>query len=558
MGSYYDWKKAESPSLQCCDDGDCGSSKCGFAWLQGKKDTIAPLTKGGYCCGDDGDADLGTVFDTVNVCVKDGTTYQWIKGVNATRYLNKRLLYCEGNFTFCLDEAPYYQLGTPAVDCTNLCNYYCEPRFNTWLSDTAPEGLNILNESIKTGEQIDTEKFDLSGKSGCCPSTWCWNGKQCIENQIDEPLNMYTLKNANGKVNRCQDGAWMIANLSVTWDYKLKGYCPDKDKQCFVGNFSYSGNNKPETYFSDKKPQCIGDGQYILDYYCNANKWQSRTSLVATKMLALAGVENGAKFKIFCDDYSISLNDLNYQIMGKPVLNYLAKNCKLNNRTFNCVNNFCVLKDQTTGNVMLGTSLNVPFENPTNGLANVLGVSGCATPSAHGVWDYGACGANAVYNPTFGLVIFSKTGITTGSSTSSWQLFRDLIKDPIVTLSDLIIRGQIQFQSASGLMIKFNVLNTSKMFSRLYLADFGGGQKVEGIFENSRFDAVSNKPKHYLLIDYQNWNVDICRYVNNYTLALDRRLNCKKNGNNYVVLDEREAPSLLMEHWADLTSKFKP
>ncbi len=544
------WTTVENPSEYCCTDGDCSTAKClsmGGDWLEPK---VSPdFSNTGYCCGDEGNNDLGKAIGA-DLCVYD-TTYKWIHGVNATRYVGNRIIFCQNKFLICFNETPYYLLNV-SDHCTNKCNYYCEPQFNKWLSDTVPEGLNILSEPVKTGEQIDTEKFDFAGKSGCCPSSWCWNGTKCIENQIDEPLNIYVLNDSTKKEHRCQDGNWVDAKQAISWGGRFKGYCPNKDSQCLVGNFTYASNNKPDLYFTNKKPQCIGPGQYIFDYYCgNHSKWISRTSLLAAKMLELGGTD--AKLKLFCDVYTIAFNDFDYSVVGGAVWERLGQNCKIHNQTVACANNVCVMRSLDTPKTWIGASLNV---NPcsSQGIGPAFNLTpGCSFARTSGPWGYLLASPKAIYNPNVSIIIYSSPSIQLDSS-NGWTIFKDFLSAPIETLSQLILHGQIKFRS-SATLLKFDVLNSSKMMSKVFVANYGT-KKVQGIFEENRYDETVSAARYYLLIKYEGFSEDICGFVNSYAPGLDRE-NCNKSGTTQVVLDSRQSPSFLMAHWTDLTSKFK-
>ncbi len=549
-----EWVTTQSPAEECCEDGDCSQARClqfSGSWLP-----IAPspdFAQTGYCCGDDGINDLGWRFDNY-LCVDDGG-YRWVLGENATRYVGNRILFCNGDFHICYNEDPYYLVNV--VDhCTNMCGYYCEPAFDKWLSDTQPEGLDILSEPLGEGERIDSKKYDLDGGYGCCPSMWCWNGASCIENQIDESGNLYVYTPESSSLDyRCQDGSWTEAELVYNWDYTLKGYCPDKDAQCLVSYDNYTSNNQPEKYFSDEKPQCISDGQWILDYYCHGNEWVSRTSLVATKMLELVGAGTGTRFKLFCDSYDVALNDYSYSVLGKPVASYFERNCELNGYSFSCANNVCVLQNLDTGEVMFGTSLNVDLFDSSYGLAQALGLSNCGNLGSVGAWDYRQCTSDAIYNSNINTIIYSPTGVAAVQALSAWDFFIAFIKNPIQTISDLVLTGQIRYYGITGIPLRFDILNTSKLFSKLYIADLEDGKLVQGVYETGKFDWNASKMKYYLLVKYEGFDQDICRYVNNYTVAFGR-LNCEEHNGRYIVLDSRDMPSYLMEHWLDLTSKF--
>jgi hypothetical protein len=498
--------------------------------------------------------DLGTNFGNM-LCAQD-PGYKWITGVEKGRYVGNRILFCNSQFSICYEDAPYYKLASQTkLHCTNLCDFYCDPlESNIWISDKNPL---VLNDTLKAGEEIDTKSDNLDGDSntyGCCPAGWCWNSTKCIENQEDESGSLYVYKPTDTP-NRCKAGRWEPAKLVHSWDYALKGYCPDPNKQCLVSYDNFSKNNKPAQYFTNEKPQCIGNGQYILDYYCNSSNWFSRTALLATKMMEIIGAgKPGVEFKIFCDNYKTVLNDFSYTVLGKPVLNYIEL-CNIQGKRVPCVNNFCIIRKIGANFELFGTSLNVPFFNATKGFSDVLGINTCSVASTRGPWEYAQCGPYALHNPNVSIVIFSNSNVPIMDQ-SGWQVFLSILSTPFATVSELILHGQLQFQEVSGVQLSFDVLKSSPLFQKLYIADIND-VLVQGVLEERRWDETQKKPLYYMLITYEGFDEDICEIVNEYTKNFGR-VNCESEPGFSVVLDSRETPTYIMNHWTDLTSKFQP
>ncbi len=548
------WVLVEDPSPQCCDDGDCSEEVCeanNGAWFPGAPNLDSSLT--GYCCGDDGAADLGNILQD-KLCVEDSGVYTWVIGEECQRYANNKIVFSDGVFFVCSSENPgeYEELDDKGY-CENICNFYCEPQSNTWLNNTNPE-LNILAEPIGENEKIDTLKTDLTGSYGCCPAAWCWNNSHCIENQADEPDDLYVY-DAGIDIFRCIDGEWRPAEMVYTWDFHLRGYCPRAGEQCLVSYESYENNDKPKRYFSDEKPQCIASGQYILDYYCNGSEWRSRTALLATKMLALEKADTEGDFRLFCDDYRFALNDYSYFVESLPVENYLNKSCSINGYPVRCVNNFCVLEDKKTGKVLVGTTSNVnPFGE--QGIAPVFNVTGCYYTNPDNPWVYSQCGPFLIYNSNISALIYSNQGVTPAPELSGWELFLELIANPFEAISQLIMTGGLQFYGVSGVELRFDILNTAKLFSRLYIADSDIGE-VQAALEPSKFDWRENNTKYYLIAKYSDFSVDVCSYVNNFSVNYGR-YNCEMQNGSYIVVDSRQTQSYLMGYWTSLTTTLLP
>ncbi len=555
VGERLDWVTVEAQSEECCQDADCSSSKCSAAGGTWMPSAPSPdFTMRGYCCGDD-TSDLGVQFAN-KLCIKD-PNFRWAVGVEGGRWVQDSILFCGGVFQKCYTSGEYTHV--PALPyCTNRCDYYCDPISNNrWIPDNNPE---VLEQPLSEEERIDTQSSNLEGGLGCCPASWCWDGTTCIENQVDEPLNSYVYNHpSDGSPYRCIDGAWNPARQVYSWNFEHKGYCPNKDSQCLVGNFTYENNNQPDTYFSDEKPQCIADGQYILDSFCDGYNWTSRTSLVVDKMLEETNVNSN--FKLYCDDYKSVLNEYTYEVIGgKNVIEYLDSNCDIGDGDYPCVNNLCVLRILKTGEdkVIFGTSLNVEFFDEDDGLFKVLDVpeDHCLSHSTEGPFEYTQCGPVLIHNPNVSIVVFSDEGVSAVPLTTGWDLFLQIIGNPIEALTHLLIDGDLRFFSTIGLPLNFEVLNSSRMFDRLYIGQFPDGEKVEGIFESEKFDSEAGVFKHYLIVKYSGFEENICDEVNKYTSTFGR-INCEEQGDDFIVADSREQPSYLMGKWQDLTSKFR-
>jgi hypothetical protein len=544
----------KGPSESCCSelgDGDCSSSECaaqGGDWLGSS--SFDPLLSG-LCCGDDMPQDLGRLmFD--ELCIRAG----WTIGEEGERYEDNRLVFCDGQFRVCYDATDYEEVYW-ADHCENFCGFYCEPQFDRWLSSTAPEGLDILSEPLGDGEAIDTQKPDLGGGYGCCPSTWCWNSTKCIENQIDESGNLQVYSHpVTGQDYRCEDGSWDEAELVHTWNYHLRGYCPELGGQCLVSHASYEANNNPEAYYTEAMPQCIADGQWLLDYYCNGSVWVSRTALVATKLLQLADARN-TEFELFCDTYESVLNDYQYEVGSRQVFEYLRdEGCERGNKQFRCANNPCVLRDLQTGRRYVGVSVNVDLFDEAYGLADALYISGCEQEDGSGPWEYVSCGENAIFNPLIQTIVYSDEELWVGPQVSGWDVFMELISNPADFISSLIYSGQLGYYSITGIQLEFSVFGQSRLFSKLYVSQTGLG-RIEASLEEDKHDWESGNTEYYMHVNYIGFDQDICNEVNDFTLAFNR-LNCNTTEDGFVVADSRGSKSYLMGYWPDLTSKLLP
>jgi hypothetical protein len=543
------WGVTMPQAEQCCEDGDCSAAACSASGGQWHPDAQSPdFDQSGHCCGDDGASDY---FDVVEgwLCTDAG----WIRGEEGERYADNRVLFCNSQFRVCHDGA-HFQGLLREEHCEQKCGFYCEPQFNRWLDATGPEGLDILSEPLAEGELIDTQRPDLAGGYGCCPSAWCWDGAMCIENQEEEPTNLYVYRHPQtGISHRCIGGAWTEAKLAFSWDNSLKGYCPSMS-QCLVSDDQFEQNNMPQAYFSTAKPQCIANSQFVLDWFCNQGEWISRTSLLAAKLLQLGGAHDGGEFELFCDDYRDSLADYSYSIQNLPIAEYIGMRCEINSQTVPCANNFCVFRDLRTGNVIAGTTLNAGLFSVPNGLAAPLEITECGSVNQNNLWAYASCGPNAAYNPALMAVVFSKERVLNLQTVTPWGLFYAFLSNPIRAVSDLVLTGELSYYSITGLPLEFSVLNSSKLFSKVYIAE-SAGRRIEGVFEEGIYDRLENRSKHYMIVSYYNYPNSVCEDINSFTSEFGRH-NCNSEGDVHAVVESRDSKSYLMGRWLDLTTKF--
>jgi len=114
----------------------------------------------------------------------------------------------------------------------------------------------------------------------------------------------------------------------------------------------------------------------------------------------------------------------------------------------------------------------------------------------------------------------------------------------------------LQFYGVSGVELRFDILNTAKLFSRLYIADSDIGE-VQAALEPSKFDWRENNTKYYLIAKYSDFSVDVCSYVNNFSVNYGR-YNCEMQNGSYIVVDSRQTQSYLMGYWTSLTTTLLP
>ncbi len=535
----------QGPSLECCNDGDCAASKCNGAWKPGAP--AVDFSRTGYCCGDDGNTDLGKRFGNY-LCVNDNGVYRWILGQEDSTYLSNKLLFCHSDFIFCLDNQGYHGVQT-ATECQNNCHYYCELNTKTWIDRRTSQ---FLAKPLVPDQPVDTVKDNMQGSKGCCPAQWCWNGNLCIENQINEACEPYVYE-LNDVTYRCKNGQWKQSFKAWEWTNEKYGYCPD-NSDCFISCQNASNNYKPDMYFSTQPPQCIANGQYILDHFCYNRSWITRTALVATK---LVNNMNDHNFKISCGSAAEILNEADYTVNEKPVYLYLLQNCKINNIPVPCVNNFCLIKDLNTNQTIFGTSLNSGLNEGEYAFGTVINIGNCEGPppsSEEGQeWDYRMCKQNVFYNPYLKAVLYSNKPINLVEDMDGWQAFSFFLVHPINAIINLIESNEVYYvNKITNTKLEFPILKDAPAYGNLYILR-DDDLHVEGVFEMEK--RINDTFGNYLLIKYTG-TPDVCAQINNITSQTSNETKCDKKGNSYYVTDFDPKISYLMTLWNDLTAKF--
>ncbi len=539
------WKLLETDSTACApDDGDFSPSKCsakGGVWLSSAP-TQTDWDLNGYCCGDDGNADLGKRFGNA-LCVNDNG-FKWIVGANGQRYVHNTLLFCDNHFYFCNDNQGYpVNAKSP---CSRECKFFCNVQNNEWTADSE---YNKLRKPIGN-DTVDSLKKDMEGNSACCPKSWCYDGDVCVENQVDEACDDFVYS-YNNMDYRCRAGNWYPAVLKTSWDDKNKGYCPDM-MDCFVGCGDAGNNYKPDTYFSGNGPQCIASGQYILDNECAGGFWKTRTSLVATKLVQIASPLSADNYVMYCGKYPDVLNEYNYVVDGKSVYKYLD-DCRINGTEVPCVNNICVLKT-LSGNkqIFLGVTLN------RHGFEKLLGAEPCNSVSAD-EWDYKECSDNLLYNSKINALIFSDKQILNPNSASGWEIFSNVIMHPIVAMKNLIKEGSVYYVYTPGeARLQVPLLSQAPKFDRFFIMK-KGDKSEDGVFETGRWDNQLNKSVNEMLILFRNYPKTVCDKVNDFAESNNvSHTTCFYDSGNAYITESSVTNSYLLNYWLDLTTKLKP
>jgi len=324
---------------------------------------------------------------------------------------------------------------------------------------------------------------------------------------------------------------WYPAVFKLSWNQRSSGFCSE-NSQCLVssaGNKDY--NSMPEKFFSDSMPQCIDNSQFILDFYCDAGSWSSRTKLIALELLGFASVNSPDDFSLFCAPFDIAVNNLDYTIDGVSAREYID-NCNPfgSDKNYPCVNSVCVLRYGEK--VAFGTSLNIPVDNSRSFL-KVLGKSEKLCSNVNNNNNFDLCGDNIWYNHDTNSIIVMPDKVNTLDFSSSTV---DYFSFPLSKLSSKAVLSD--FDLSSGI------------FSNLYVAK-KNNKEVFSFMEKDQTDFGYDYIGVYMK-DLQILN--FCDLV----LALDSNAVCEDSGDLLVIAKKTpEVEDSLVDLWVDLSAKLR-
>lgn len=353
------------------------------------------------------------------------------------------------------------------------------------------------------------------------------------------------------------------------WDNKEWGFCPSQG-QCFVSaspDAKEEYNGDPSKYFTDPPgPQCIDNGQYILDWYCDNGEWRSRTMLVGLSLLDFASKKSG-NYVLYCDNYERVLNQYDY-LVGQSPDQKLVKDllrdyrCAQENTATKtaCANNICVL--QYSGGTAIGTSLNADinddaysflynFESAVNACNNVADTA-VSFQRCTGWQKPG----RAYYNPGLKSFIYLPTDDNLPAASYS-NAFNAFIK-PEFTAIDNYVQNKVHDPDVSSQ--DFSFFKETGLFNRIYYSQ-QGSKRVFSFYEKDktefRLDYLGAKYTGYAL------GADPCTNIfEQFGIGnKGKGVYCKdQSGNNFIVVAKKSSSSAspIVNAWQALTSKLRP
>lgn len=339
---------------------------------------------------------------------------------------------------------------------------------------------------------------------------------------------------------------WYPVSFRQSWNSRASGFC-SVESQCLVSpGGSHSFDSMPEKYFSQTKPYCINNSQYILDFYCVNGNWSSRTKLIAVELLKFAESQS-SEFSLFCGPADSSLNNINYQVSGISVNELVGKFCHpfSSSDPYSCVNSVCVLKYGNS--VAFGTSLNIPVDDSDRSFLKTLGKSAGSCDSAKNFDnDFDLCSDNIWYNHnTASLIVLPESYLGSALPSSSVDVVSKYFTQPFGTVSS--------FVSSSSSQSNISFINSVHLFNNLYFARkdskevFGFMERDQTFFSYDYFGILMKG------IDLNGYS--LCRDIVN--IKEDSAM-CRDSPD--VVFVSKKTPDVnqsLVNYWVDATAKLR-
>jgi hypothetical protein len=421
-----------------------------------------------------------------------------------------------------------------------------------WKVDTRNSNRNILKTIAWGTPDAGTTA------SECCSATSCWTGSACQDNQLGTavPLNYHGY--------RCENGTWQYRVPVYNWDRSKSGYCPTVT-DCIVQPDGSSVNNYlPNQYYENVlHPQCLADGQYIVDedqksdHICEAGTWSTRTKEIGLRLLKLADAVSPTNYQLFCGPASETLN------LPAQISAFTGDNtCHAGIRSFPCANNFCVLT--TPQGVAWGVSLNKPVNDPSKSFLLALnksvtfcdnalsgGFNECSSPS--GIW-YDSVTQTVLSVPFAAGGLSIQSGSASGNISTA-ELFNQFIESPFDQLKQFVFT-RLHNPAGGNDWSFFNNTNT---FGRMYAAR-KDSSRIFAFLEENVFDDQKIK-RDYIGMQYTNVDLGANPCLD-LILKYDNLASCNATAGNLQIVRQKPLGDVskrpLLQAWRDLTAKLRP
>ncbi|MEK6874802.1 MAG: hypothetical protein AABX52_03585 [Nanoarchaeota archaeon] len=383
----------------------------------------------------------------------------------------------------------------------------------------------------------------------CCSQNQCFSGIKCVDDQRND-----TKPSTTGGF-RCIGGEWIKQDIKTTPDNSAAGFCPEETQCLYNPAGNLSNNDKPETAFTTipkQEPACIANGQSIKQYYCDRGNWTSRTKILAEYLLDFAESQSRRNYSIFCDNFGEVLNFVGYETFPNagPVQRYLGENCKINDISIPCVNQFCVLRYNK--GVAFGVSINIPINDTTQSFLTALGKSSRFCNTAFTENRFASCSSGIYYNQNLNSIIFTPTGTLSSSDILELTTQRDsFIKTRFSNL--------VEFSNRTQLADQQGFFSTTSLFDTIYISRVAS-KDLFAFLEKSRFNLI---PLDYIGARYINLNVSDRAGKNSCDL-INARINSDLNRDclftnssmSFIAFSTSNFGNL-RDIWRDFTAKLR-
>lgn len=386
----------------------------------------------------------------------------------------------------------------------------------------------LLNVNYVPEEFSDTANI----ASGCCPSNYCWNGNFCVEDQSNEPTGDVYFPTGNNSGYRCMAGEWVEAKEKFSPYGTTSGYCPEED-QCFVSDQgSFADNNN-----LSGRPQCIDDGQYFGEFYCDAGVYESRTKQLFNSLQSSFDVTD---YTIYCDTASNVFNYLG-TIDGKDVASYISGSnaCTYSGLGYQapCMNNFCVMNSPS--GIAFGTTINQELNAEEYSVVELFSIP--SVEDCEGSSDLTACGNNWYYDGKINSLVNSEFGVAGNSFFSS--LF-DSVKSFFFG-EDIIL--SLTYEELAEEMGLEEFIQLGFKDSLFYAKD--GSNSIVAINGELR-EVQTGKELSYVGAKYTGYD-GLCSYIRE---SSQFKTSCETSGDEtYIFVISEGSVSI----WTDLSSKLR-
>lgn len=328
---------------------------------------------------------------------------------------------------------------------------------------------------------------------------------------------------------------WYPAIFKQGWHQRSDDFC-SSDTQCLVSpSGSQEFDGMPEKFFTETKPYCINNNQFILDFYCSNGYWSSRTKLLALNLLSIANANSPSDFSLFCAPAELALNNLDYEVDNILVIEYF-NDCHPHGTQddYSCVNSVCVLK--YGNNIAFGTSLNIPIDDPRSFLKALDKSENLCNSEKNNNNRFDLCSDNIWYNHDIESVIVLKTGNVPALNTNLENTF---ITQPFTILNNLAAGANLDFFAEQ------------KVFNNLFFAK-KGSKEVFSFLEKDKTEFS------YDYLGFYSNNLNINNFCNDVIYNVDSNVVCDDSSNSLVIAKKTpEIDDSLVNLWADLTAKLR-